>query len=458
MHDAAVQVLDLGVVLLNAEGKIEIVNRWISSHGRLSPSVMGMSLVEAFGDAIDPRLLQVVDDALNRGRSNRLSHAFHPMPLPLYPLRGAATERIHQSIDVSALSSSAGRQCLLQIRDMSETIRREALLKLQARQLAEELARLKQAQEDLARHSLRFREMARLAPVGLFETDMQGRLTYCNDRGQELLGLNFPADLGSNWTSALAAEEAEAFHRRWKAATESATRLTEEFQISKGRDERWLRLEAGPIRDTNQVPVGFICTLMDVTELQQRAQRHEHRANHDNLTGLPNRGRFEQRLRAALAGAQSLSGELAIVYLDLDGFKAINDEHGHAAGDQVLQQVGSRLRKLLRAEDLVARLGGDEFAILFPEAPPEKDVNHLLSKLSQSISRPMTLALNGTHASVQVGCSMGVARFPRQGEGIEALLAQADRAMYEHKLSRKRTDDDISGLIDQLNGMKGRHA
>lgn len=456
MQVAALQMLDLGVVLLSADGKIEVFNRWVGAHARLNDSVLGMSLTEAFGAAIDPRLLQVVEEALSRGRSNRLSHAFHPMPLPLYPLRGVATDRIHQSIDVSALNSGAGRQCLLQIRDMSETIRREALLKLQARQLAEELSRLKQAQEELARHSLRFREMARLAPVGLFETDMQGRLTYCNDRGQELLGLTFPADLGSNWTSALVAGEAEAFHRRWKAATESATRLTEEFQVSTGRDERWLRLEAGPIRDSSQTPVGFICTLMDVTELQQRAQRHEYRANHDVLTGLPNRGRFEQRLRAALAGAQTLSGELAIVYLDLDGFKAINDQHGHAAGDQVLQQVSTRLRKLLRAEDLVARLGGDEFAILFPEAPPEKDVKLLLSKLSHAISLPMTLALNGAHISVNVGCSMGVARFPRQGDKIDALLAQADRAMYEHKLSRKRTDGSISDLIDQLGGKSAR--
>jgi len=440
MHHA-LEALELGIIVLDAMGRIELCNRWVSERARLSDTVVGLDLAEAFGTAIDPRLLQATVEALARGRSSRLSHAFHPMPLPLFALRGPTTERIHQAVDVLAVSRGEGRQCVLQIRDMSETLRRESMLKQQSLQLAEELARLRQTQDELARQSLRFKEMARLAPVGLFETDMQGRLTYCNDRGLEMLGLDGPQDLGRNWTHALSAAAADALHQRWIAATESATRLNEEFHIARpGQEERWLRLEAGPIRDSAQAPVGFICTLMDVTDLQQRAQHHEYRANHDPLTGLPNRARFEQRLHAALAGAQRLDSHLAVVYLDLDGFKLINDQYGHAAGDVILQTVASRLRKHLRGDDMVARLGGDEFALLLLEAPDEPDLDQLLGKLSKTIHMPINLPTPEANVRVHVGCSMGRALFPEHGQTLEDLLAHADRAMYEQKSAHKRAE------------------
>ncbi|MEJ6006800.1 diguanylate cyclase [Paucibacter sp. AS339] len=438
MQDA-LQLIDIGIIVLDSQGRIETCNRWVTEHARLSAPVIGLSLKEAFGDLIDPRLVQATHEAINRGRSSRLSHAFHPMPMPLYSTRGPAMDRIHQAVDVLALVSAEQRKCLVQIRDMSETLRRENLLKQQSRQLADDLAQLHRTQEELARHSLRFREMARLAPVGLFETDMQGRLTYCNDRGLEMLMLDCTGALGRPWTIALGAEEATAVQQRWEVATQSATRLTEEFPVQRAdAGERWLRLEAGPIRDANQVPVGFICTLIDVTDLTQRAQRHEHRANHDPLTGLPNRARFEQRVLAAMAGSTHLSGDMAIVYVDLDGFKRINDVYGHAAGDFVLQTVGQRLRKQLRGDDLVARLGGDEFALLFPEAPSNTHLSKLLAKLSFAVELSIKLPAALSGDSVQVGCSMGTAVYPRHGSDIHTLLAQADRAMYAEKGLRRQ--------------------
>lgn len=427
-------LLDIGLILLRDDGQIDICNQWVSARARLRSSALGLQLEDAFGQNIDPSLLQARDNALKHGRSSRLSHAFHPMPLPLYALRGAAQERIHHSVDVIAGAENGKRFCMLQIRDLTETIRRETLLKRQSLQLANDLAELRHTQEDLARHTLRFREMTRLAPVGLFETDMQGRLTYFNDRCVEMLGLNTLRDLGQEWTSTLPAETAGPLFAHWRVAAESATRLSEEFCLpgKPGQADHWLRLEAGPIRNADTVPVGFLCTLIDVTELHERAQRSEFRANHDPLTSLPNRRRFELRLRAALAGAQAVNESVVVVVIDLDGFKEINDAHGHAAGDLVLQTVATRMRKTLRNDDMVARMGGDEFALLFPEAPGDEQLALLLSKLSQAVGMPV----NWQRQRLRVSCSIGIARYPDDAQDLARLMEHADRAMYAHKRRR----------------------
>ncbi|MDC8784336.1 GGDEF domain-containing protein [Roseateles koreensis] len=393
---------------------------------------------QAFGDTIEPRLLQACDEALRLGRASRLSHAFHPKPLPLFARAEPAAERIHQMIEVHALRNDSVRQCILQIRDMSEILRRENTLRQQARQLAEELTLVQQMQDIAARQSLRFEEMARLAPVGLFETDLQGQLTYCNERGLAMLGLEAIHGQGDLWTRNLSPAIAEHLRQRWQSSVHTSDRLHEEFQLLNAAGQhRWLQWEAGVIHDAKGQAIGFICTLIDVTELQHRAQHHEHRANHDPLTGLPNRARFEQRLHAALAGAERLGQPLAVVYLDLDGFKLINDQHGHAAGDVVLQTVAARMQQQLRGDDMVARLGGDEFALFLAETPAEHDLNRVLHKLEKALCKPIRVQTDTGAHQVQVGCSMGRAIYPQHGTALSELLNFADKAMYEEKTSRR---------------------
>jgi diguanylate cyclase (GGDEF)-like protein len=159
-------------------------------------------------------------------------------------------------------------------------------------------------------------------------------------------------------------------------------------------------------------------------------------AHHDPLTGLPNRALFWAQFNRSLVEARRENRKVVVVYIDLDNFKPVNDTLGHAAGDEVLKVLASRIASSIRASDLVVRLGGDEFAVVFSN--PGHDEEALLRRLRDlraAISRP--IAIEGD--SITVTCSMGVAFFPRDGETPESLLAAADRAMYEAKEAGRDT-------------------
>jgi len=165
---------------------------------------------------------------------------------------------------------------------------------------------------------------------------------------------------------------------------------------------------------------------------QAGERRARHQALHDGLTSLPNRSFFGERLEHALSDVRPDGAGLAVLYLDLDGFKAINDAHGHDAGDEVLRIVAARLTRAVRAGDVVSRLGGDEFACLLADLMGPEQLNHVARKLFDTVSAPMTL---GT-LTIIVRPSIGVAIYPADGASAMALLKNADAAMYRAKRSR----------------------
>jgi len=168
-------------------------------------------------------------------------------------------------------------------------------------------------------------------------------------------------------------------------------------------------------------------------QLARERGRFAHQAAHDVLTELPNRNEFYRRLQDALAGLKR-EQRLAIAYLDLDGFKPVNDQYGHHTGDEVLKIISQRLIHSVRRQDTVARLGGDEFAILFLLDTPEQDITPVLEKLLKRIAEPVRA---GEHL-VQVSGSVGVAFAPDHGKDMDSLLKLADRSMYEAKLEKNR--------------------
>lgn len=170
--------------------------------------------------------------------------------------------------------------------------------------------------------------------------------------------------------------------------------------------------------------------MVDITQSKAHEARMEHAALHDSLTGLPNRLLLADRLSQAIATAERLGHGFALAYLDLNGFKQINDSHGHDAGDEVLKVVAARLHAGLRTSDTVARLGGDEFVVLLTpqQSPPEAEP--VLGRLLDALGQPVTLA---SGASVAVGSSLGLAFFPDDGRTPEALMRHADEAMFANK-------------------------
>jgi diguanylate cyclase (GGDEF)-like protein/hemerythrin-like metal-binding protein/PAS domain S-box-containing protein len=189
-----------------------------------------------------------------------------------------------------------------------------------------------------------------------------------------------------------------------------------------------------PIEDETGKIIGASNIAHDITEHKLVAQHVGFLASHDRLTELPNRDLFYDRLSQAISQARRNRQNLAVLYCDLDGFKAVNDTYGHQVGDVTLKEAARRLRACVRDMDTVARLGGDEFAIVLNELKSGEDASLVAEKVINSISVPMNLAGGGTYG---VGISIGIATYPECGLEIDRLIKAADTAMYESKVSGK---------------------
>ena len=191
----------------------------------------------------------------------------------------------------------------------------------------------------------------------------------------------------------------------------------------------WLRHHVEPLADRDGKIIGAVGVSIDITELKRTQRQLFDAAHSDRLTALPNRFSLEQRLQSAVAEAREDGSRFALLFLDLDRFKAINDTMGHGAGDEVLREVASRLQKCVRGADFIARPGGDEFVILLSGIAGIADIEFLSQRVIHTLSAPIRL----TERTVYVGVSVGAAVFPDHGRDAEALTAHADAAMYRAK-------------------------
>ena len=176
----------------------------------------------------------------------------------------------------------------------------------------------------------------------------------------------------------------------------------------------------------------------EVSELRRAERELEHRASHDALTGLPNRHHLQRELQRAMAHATQAGSGLALLYLDLDGFKAANDRSGHDGGDRVLREVAQRLQQGLRRGDLLARVGGDEFVVLLPGCRDAAAARTVADGLRARLHPSYTLS----DGPIELDASVGIACFPADGTDPEALLSHADRDMYADKRQGRRRNGE----------------
>ena len=182
-------------------------------------------------------------------------------------------------------------------------------------------------------------------------------------------------------------------------------------------------------RDEKGRPLSVIGTFHDVTERKRAEARVRYLATHDDLTGLPNRAMFHELLRKSIKSAERYSRQGALLFMDLDGFKYINDSLGHAAGDELLRAIGRRLEEALRQSDSAARLGGDEFCVLAEDVGGAYDASSLAEKCLRVIAEPITIA----GRELRPRASIGIALFPDDGNDAQTLMKAADSAMYAAK-------------------------
>jgi diguanylate cyclase (GGDEF)-like protein/PAS domain S-box-containing protein len=271
--------------------------------------------------------------------------------------------------------------------------------------------------------------LAEVVPAAILATDLLGFVVYSNAATHEVLGRPGEELSGAGWRSIVHPDDVDEVARTSLAALrgESRERL---FRITHPDGERWILGRFAPLRPAERI-TGLVAAFDDVTT--QRAVEHAlaHRATHDPLTELPNRSLLVDRLRGALGRADRSTERVAVLFIDLDGFKAINDQLGHAHGDRVLVRVAQRLSTAIRPPDTVARLGGDEFVVVC-EGLDEEGARHLANRLQQALALPPQPQDTLDAQVATIGASIGIA-LVLPSTSPEEALHHADHAMYRAK-------------------------
>ncbi len=258
----------------------------------------------------------------------------------------------------------------------------------------------------------------------LWQVDGENRVTYISSRMTALLGRPASALIGHSLPSLLGGHA-----ELGRILLEKQPFNSLEMELNTPRGTRWISIAGDPIIDTAGRFEGFRGVGSDITEIRQTQERLTHLANMDVLSGLPNRGRVRQLLGEALRAATVSNEPCAIMFLDLDGFKPVNDTFGHPKGDAVLQAVAKRLCDQVGQDGHVGRLGGDEFAIVVSDAQSRKKVEMLAESIIKSVAEPYMIDNTEIRIGVSVGCAFG----PIDGATVDDLILKADLALYQAK-------------------------
>lgn len=304
------------------------------------------------------------------------------------------------------------------------------------RRLALALMESHEAHEALSRSEERHRLLADHASDVIWTMDLQGRFTYVSPSVEKLRGYTVDEVMRQSLDEALTPESAPIAVdglSRAIAAVQAGLPVpdfrAELEQPCKDGSTVWTEVTVTGIRNESGVFVGLLGVTRNISERKQAEAKMLHMARHDPLTGLPNRALLADRLQQAMAAARRDGQVLALMFIDLDKFKPINDSLGHAVGDVLLVEVARRVRNCVRESDTVARIGGDEFVVLLRTVDSESGALAVADKIRVALGQPVCV---GEHR-LGVSASIGVAMFPAHGEDDLALTQHADIAMYEAK-------------------------
>lgn len=263
------------------------------------------------------------------------------------------------------------------------------------------------------------------------ETDLTGVITYVNPQFCVISGYDEAELLGQNHRMLNSGQHSRAFFEEmWSTISSGQTWRGDVCNRAKNGDLYWVDSVIMPLLDANTGrPQKYASIRFDITQRYQLESLLRFQAQHDVLTGLANRQLLQQRLDCAIIAADQSARQLGVCFLDLDGFKGINDRWGHACGDQLLLQVAQRLSDVVRTHDLVARLGGDEFVVLLTELDGLADAQVVVERILAALALPY--ALPGT--TIELSASAGLTLYPHDKVSADTLLRNADHALYQAK-------------------------
>ncbi|TRZ64213.1 MAG: diguanylate cyclase [Rhodocyclaceae bacterium] len=267
---------------------------------------------------------------------------------------------------------------------------------------------------------------------GVFVTDAENRIISVNPAFSKITGYTSAEVLRQNPRMLSSGRHGTEYYREMWEKLKLHGSWQGEIRNRRKSGEVFIEwLSINQVHNEQGILIHHVAVFSDITERKTAEMRIQHLAHHDLLTNLPNRTLFSDRLQQSLAKAKRDKTHLALMYLDLDRFKPVNDLHGHAVGDLLLKDAAKRMQHCVRESDTVARIGGDEFVILLPSVESEPDAQAVAEKLRYTLNQPFELA---GHV-MSISSSIGLAVYPAHGHDEEALLKNADAAMYLAKQS-----------------------
>lgn len=297
--------------------------------------------------------------------------------------------------------------------------------------ICEDITVRKQAEEALRRRERHYRKLWNDAPVAYHVLDTEGRIIDVNRTEARMLGYEPEEMVGRSIFDFIADEEVQEAERCFRVKIAG-------HEFPDGHDRLYERKDGSTIQVSIEDVLEYgrdgsvsaiRTTLLDVTERRRAEETIRRLAYYDALTGLPNRTLFGMRLATALVHAHRTGEKVAVMLLDLDHFKNVNDSLGHRVGDELLKAVGRRLANVTRGTDTVARMGGDEFLVVAPEVHDELGAEDIADRMMETIRKPLTCG----GRTLSVTASIGIAMYPRDGTENGILVKNADIAMYRAK-------------------------
>jgi diguanylate cyclase (GGDEF)-like protein/PAS domain S-box-containing protein len=300
-------------------------------------------------------------------------------------------------------------------------------------ELERELAEHHQADQELQRNRRFLAELIEHSGALISTKDREGRYELVNRKWEEMTGIKRELALGRTDGSLFSNEAVRQAHAHDLEVLETGATLEKEEELETERGKRCLLAVKFPLRGDDGNIAGVCSMTTDITERKQAEEQIRHLATHDHLTNLPSLNLARDRLTMAIRMARREKRSACVMFIDLDGFKNVNDTRGHEAGDRLLKEVSRRLVSRVRQTDTVARIGGDEFLVIASGLHGADDAMLIAKKLLDEFGRPIAIE----PYEALVSASIGIALFPEHGDDIEQLIKHADEAMYRVKKARK---------------------
>jgi diguanylate cyclase (GGDEF)-like protein/PAS domain S-box-containing protein len=304
--------------------------------------------------------------------------------------------------------------------------------------IGRDITERKRNEEQLKYKEERLREAQQIAKIGSWEIEFPGLKLTWSDEIFRIFEINPQTSHPSydHFLNAIHPDDRTYVDQTYSEALEKKIPYdaVHRLLMSDGR-VKYVHERAITIYDEEDIPIRTVGTVQDITEQKKTEKKIQHMALHDALTGLPNRVLAKERMENTIRYAQENGTKTALLFIDLDGFKTINDTLGHSVGDSILKQVANRLKECIRSLDTLCRLGGDEFLLILSGIESNQDIVVIVEKVLEEFTSP----INVLHHNLPVSMSIGIALYPDHGEHFESLLQKSDTAMYKAKDAGKNT-------------------